>query len=75
MPEDGNPNEFLRDHDGLLHKGTAVLSHVLQDHLGSLLADGELALGGHCQGVDECLAERGGTQVKSVYWLENLSKL
>ena len=55
VPENGHPDELLRDHDGLLHQCTAVFPHVLQDALCSFLPALVLAFSGHSQGIDQGL--------------------
>lgn len=39
-------------HDGLLHQSVAVLAHVLQDLVGSVVSGRGGGLGGHGQRVD-----------------------
>ena len=59
VPEDGYSDELLRHHDGLLYQGTAVLSHVLEDHLGRLLPHWTRGLGGDHRWVDQSLGDGG----------------
>lgn len=42
-------------HDGLLNQSVAVLAHVLQDLVGSIVAGGGGGLGGHRERVDQGL--------------------
>ena len=50
MPENGDTDELLRHHNGLLDESTAVFPHVLQNYLGSFLTHRTLTLGGYSEG-------------------------
>mmetsp|Transcript_11217 Transcript_11217/g.19663 ORF Transcript_11217/g.19663 Transcript_11217/m.19663 type:complete len:278 (+) Transcript_11217:507-1340(+) len=54
-PKDGHANELLADQLGLLYQIWGVLSDAVQHCIGSCASTCALALGGHQQGIHQCL--------------------
>ena len=68
VPQDGNPDQFLGYHDGLLHQGGAVLLEAVEDHVCRIPAHPALTLGGHRQWIYQCL--EGDIEQKALYYVQ-----
>ena len=56
MPENGDSDQLIRHHHGLVDQTLAVLLHLVQDLVGGVPPGCSVGLAGHSQRIDESLA-------------------